>query len=197
MRRLITLAAGATLILAACGGDDDDDASATTVVVAVETTAVDTAAPATTAPATTAAAGPTTAAAPDTTAAAPATTDGPPTAAADADPQVDAAALAWTTVFDSATTFDQKAPHLEVAADLRPTIDAYAATGTQMGGITLVPTDVVVADAAATITYDIHIAGQEAYGGQAGTVTLRDGTWIVTRDEFCAFMALARTACPA
>ena len=40
--------------------------------------------------------------------------------------------------------FDEKAPFIEAPPSLRSTIDAYAATGTQMGGITLVPTDVVV-----------------------------------------------------
>ncbi len=65
-----------------------------------------------------------------------------------------------------------------------------------MGGITIIPTDVVVSGPVATITYDIAFAGQTAYGGQTGAVTQTDGAWTVTRDQFCAFMALARTACP-
>lgn len=180
MRTLITLAAAATLVLAACGGDDDDDTAATEPAAA-ETTA---------SPATTAAAAASTAPAADTTVAAGGYVVG-------ADPEADAAALAWTTAFDSAVPFDDKAPFIEGAADLRPTIDAYAATGTQMGGITLAPTDVVVSGPVATITYDIHFAGQPAYSGQTGAVTRTDGAWIITRDQFCAFMALARTACPA
>jgi hypothetical protein len=200
MRTLMTLAAGAALILSACGGDDDD-ATATTPATA-ETTVASTEAPVTTAaaapstppPAPTTAT-PTTAA--DTAATEPSTTAAAvPSATGPADPQAAAAALAWTTVFDSAAAFETKAPYLEAAAELRPTIDAYAATGTQMGGITLVPTDVAVDGATASITYDIHFAGQPAYTGQAGAVSLIDGAWIVTRDQFCAFMALARTACP-
>ena len=37
----------------------------------------------------------------------------------------------------------------------------------------------------------------EACGDQTGAVTLTDGTSILTRDEFCALLALTRCACPA
>ena len=63
--------------------------------------------------------------------------------------------------------------------------------------VPLVPTDVVVTGPVATITYDIHFSGQRAYGDHTGAVALVDGSWIVQRDQFCAFMALARSACPA
>jgi len=201
MRRLITLAAAATFVLAACGGDDDDATTDTTSgAVTTAPPATTAAADTTAAPATTAAPG--TTAAPDTTAAvtpsvAPATTTGGAGYVVGADPQADAAALAWTTALDSARPFEEKAPFIEGAAELRATIDAYGTTGTQLGGITIVPTDVVVAGPVATVTYDIHFAGQPAYGDQTGVVTLTDGTWIVGRDQFCAFMALARGACPA
>jgi hypothetical protein len=201
MRRLITLAAAAaTLVLTACGGDDDDATATTATAAASATTAA--------APEPTEATAATTAA-PEATAATAATTAAPATTAAGdttaatggyvpgADPEADAAALAWTTAFDSLVPFDVKAPLIEDAEALRATIDGYAATGTQMGNITLVPTDVVVTGPVATITYDINFAGQPAYGGQTGVVTLTDGAWIVSRDQFCAFMALARSSCPA
>ena len=51
-------------------------------------------------------------------------------------------------------------------AALRATIDAYTATGTRFGGITLVPTEVVVNGPVATVTYDINFAGTQAYADQ-------------------------------
>ena len=66
-----------------------------------------------------------------------------------------------------------------------------------MGGIELVPTAVVVSGDTATITYDVMFAGQPAYQGQDGTIERVDGTWMVSREEFCGFMGAARNACPA
>jgi iron complex transport system substrate-binding protein len=130
------------------------------------------------------------AAPPDTT-----ETDDDPAAALDGDQQ--AAADAWTAVFDSSVAFDDKAAHLEDADALAATIDAYAQAGSAMGGITLDPTAVEVDGDTATITYDVLFGGTAAYTDQTGTMTLVDGLWVVSRDEFCGFMASARNACPA
>jgi iron complex transport system substrate-binding protein len=66
-----------------------------------------------------------------------------------------------------------------------------------MGGISLAPGDVVVEGDTATVTYDVLFGGNPAYEGQTGTIELVDGTWVVSRDEFCSFMSSARTPCPA
>ena len=86
---------------------------------------------------------------------------------------------------------------MEDAAALRSTIDAYTAAGVVMGGITLVPTNVVVSGDTATVTYDVMFGGTAAYTALTGEIALIDGTWIVSRAEFCGFMASARNACPA
>jgi iron complex transport system substrate-binding protein len=83
------------------------------------------------------------------------------------------------------------------AEALRATIDAYTAAGDAMGGITLVPTEVVVAGDTATVTYDVMFGGTAAYTALTGEIALIDGTWVVSRAEFCGFMASARNACPA
>jgi iron complex transport system substrate-binding protein len=108
-----------------------------------------------------------------------------------------AASDAWSLVFDSSVTFDDKAPHVEDADALRATIDAYTAAGDAMGGITLVPTEVVVAGDTATVIYDVMFGGTAAYTALTGEIALIDGTWVVSRAEFCGFMASARNACPA
>lgn len=108
-----------------------------------------------------------------------------------------AAADAWSLVFDSGVAFADKAANLEDAAALQATIEAYTAAGSAMGGITLVPTDVVVDGDTATITYDVMFGETVAYSALEGTIARIDGTWVVARDEFCGFMASARTACPA
>jgi hypothetical protein len=163
----LTLVALAPLAAAACGGDDDDEASAeTTEAESSETT--------------------------ETTEAA-AEEGG---AGVDAsDPDEAAVAEAWTTVFDSSVAADAKAPFLEDPAAAAPTLAAYATTGQMMQGITLAPTDVTVDGDTATVTYDILFAGTPAYEDQTGEVVKLDGAWKVTTEQFCSFMATARTPC--
>lgn len=108
-----------------------------------------------------------------------------------------AAAEAWALVFDSEVPFADKAAHIEDAEALEATIEAYTQAGASMGGITLEPTDVIVDGDAATVTYDVLFGGTVAYSALEGTMSLVDGTWVVSRTEFCSFMASARNACPA
>ena len=96
-----------------------------------------------------------------------------------ADPDADAAALAWTTAFDSTIGFDAKAPFIADAEALRPTIEAYTPAGAAVGGITLVPTVVVITGDTAAITYDVMFAGTSAYEDQDGSVERVDGAWVV------------------
>ena len=121
----------------------------------------------------------------------------PATAVADQDIDDDqaAAALAYETVFDSATDADAKAAFLPDVADLASTIEAYLATG-GMGGIAMDVTAVVVDGDSATVTYDVLFGGNPAYSDLTGTLVRAGDTWAVTRDEFCSFMASARTPCP-
>jgi len=167
---LTTLTLVGVLALAACGGDDDD-ASDTTAAVTETVTAdiVTTDAAETTA-------------APQTTE----TTDGPTTSAAPA---------AWATAFDSTTGYDAKAAVIADAEALRPTIEAYTPAGEVVGGITLEPTDVVITGDTAAITYKVLFAGTSPYPEQEGTAQRVDGVWVVGRDEFCGFMAMARNPC--
>ena len=65
-----------------------------------------------------------------------------------------------------------------------------------MGGITLDPTAVVVNGTSGTVTYDVMFGDTAAYTALTGLIDLVDGTWVVSREEFCSFMASARNACP-
>ena len=49
----------------------------------------------------------------------------------------------------------------------------------------------------ATVTYDVMFGESAAYTALTGEITNVDGTWTVSRSEFCSFMASARNACPA
>ncbi len=98
-------------------------------------------------------------------------------------------------MFDSSVAADAKAPFLEDPAAAAPTLAAYATTGQMMQGITLAPTDVTVDGDTATVTYDILFAGTPAYEDQTGEVVKLDGAWKVTTEQFCSFMATARTPC--
>ena len=108
-----------------------------------------------------------------------------------------AAAEAWATVFDSAVPFADKAPFMADADALAGTVEAYAETGSSFGGISLVPTAATVDGDTATSTYDVIFGENPAYGDVTGTISLVDGVWTVSRDEFCSFMASARVGCDA
>jgi iron complex transport system substrate-binding protein len=136
---------------------------------------------------------------------APTTTEAPPptTTAAPADGALDpatpegAAATAYALVFDSTVAFDEKAPHLEDAAALQETVEKYTAAGQSFNGIKLTPTAVMITSENAAVTYDVYFGTTQQYAALAGAIENRDGTWTVTRAEFCGFMASARTPCPA
>ncbi|MCY3925767.1 MAG: hypothetical protein OXG52_09735 [bacterium] len=102
---------------------------------------------------------------------------------------------AWAVVFDSRADFAAKAPHLQDAAELEASNTAYAETGERMNGISLEPTSAAVDGDAAVVTYNVLFAGNAAYEDLTGEVVLVDGTWMVTPETYCGFLATARTPC--
>jgi hypothetical protein len=215
-RTLVVLVAFAGLSgLAACGSDSTSSstvastaAAPTTAVVptsAAPTTVVATTVVATTAAVTTVAVtnaavtnAAVTNAAPTTvrssTTAGGASTTAPVTIT---DPDAKAAADAYELVFDSTVAFDEKAVHLADATSLQTTMDAYADAGSQMGGIALEPTAATVIGTDATVTYDVLFGGTAAYRSLEGHIAKVGDAWQVSKQEFCSFMAEARTPCPA
>lgn len=113
-----------------------------------------------------------------------------------ADPEVDAAAAAWTTVFDSSVPVADKLEFLADPDAVEATLGDYAETGEQVGGITLDPTAVEVDRDAATVIYDVSFAGNPAYRDQTGQLQRSGEGWVVGTEQFCEFMATARTPCP-
>jgi iron complex transport system substrate-binding protein len=108
-----------------------------------------------------------------------------------------AAASAYALVFDSTVAFDEKAPHLEEADALMDTVEKYATAAQSFNGIKLTPTAVTITGHSAAVTYDVYFGTTKQYSSLPGTIENRDGTWTVSRDEFCGFMASARTPCAA
>ena len=98
-----------------------------------------------------------------------------------ADADVDAVVAAYQHRFDSATTFDQKAPFLPDAEALRTTIDGYAGAGGAVGGIQLQPTAVVITGDNAAVTYDVLFAGTPVYTDLDGAAVRQNGEWVITR----------------
>jgi hypothetical protein len=140
----------------------------------------------------------TTTAAPTTTTAAPVTT----TTATDVgivpgdDPDVDAVVLAYQIVFSSETGYEEKVPYLEEPDGLEETVAMYQETGESMGGVALAASSVTINGDTADVTYDLLFGGTPTYPDLSGDAVLRDGTWKITRDMFCAMMASARVGCP-
>ena len=116
-----------------------------------------------------------------------------------ADPDADAAALAWTTVFDSSVAYDAKAAYIADAEALQADDRRlHARPARRSAASRWCPTAVDVTGDTAAITYDVKFAGQPAYQGQDRHARSEvDGTWQVSREEFCGFMAAARNPCPA
>lgn len=112
-----------------------------------------------------------------------------------ADPDVDAVVTAWTSVFGSGVPVADKLTHLAEPQRAEPVLQAYATAGEQVGGISLLPTAVTVTGESAEVTYDVLFGGTAAYSGQTGTVQRQDGRWVVDTEQFCSFMAAARTPC--
>jgi hypothetical protein len=177
----VTLAfVAAAALVVGCGDDDGDTASTGTLA---ETT--------------------TTAAAETTTTKATATTVVSTTTAAPAggafaagSPEA-AAAEAYALVFDSDVPFAEKEAHLEDAATLEETIGMYTAGAAAFNGFTPDVTDVVVSGETAAVTYDLYFGTAKQYPDLPGTIENHDGTWTVTRAEFCTFMGMARVPCAA
>lgn len=192
------LAVALVPLAAACGSDDK--ASSTTAApttAATSTAATTTAAVTTTAAATTTTVKATTTSAAATTTAASTTTASAGSTPTFADPDQQAAADAFTLVYDSNAPFEEKAPHLADADALKTTIEAYATAGSAMGGISLVPSAVSIDGDTATVTYDVMFGPAAAYKDLSGPIVkTADGVWQVSRADFCSFMASARTPCP-
>ena len=204
--RCVALLAFVVVLASSCG-NDGGRAAVTAAPPAETTTASETktAPPTTSAPTTTT---PTTSA-PTTTSAAevPETTAAPvpeDSAASDsagsagaptADDGAEAALNAWAVVFDSSADFSSKLKHLEDGDSLEASNAAYAAGGERMGGISLEPTAAEVDGDVATVTYNVLFGGAAAYQDLKGTLELVEGTWVVSRESYCGFLASARTPC--
>ncbi|MBT8164910.1 MAG: hypothetical protein HKO82_11970 [Acidimicrobiia bacterium] len=183
-RRLLPLIFVLALVAAACGSDETSDAgaSATTTTVAAATTTT------TTAPAT-------------TTTAAPATTTTTAAAAeggivAGEDPEVDAVVAAYTIALDSVSPYEDKVPYIDDPSGLEETIAKYLETGQSMGGIGVLPTDVVIDGDTATVTYDLLFGGNPTYPDLTGEAVKTAEGWKITRAGFCSLMSSARVGCP-
>lgn len=106
-----------------------------------------------------------------------------------------AAMDAWTLVFDSTAVFADKTPHLEDAAALETSNEGFRIGGESLGGISLQPSAAAISGDVATITYDVLFGENAAYSDLTGEIGLLDGTWVVSRDEYCGFLSSARTPC--
>lgn len=186
--RLLVLLAGLSLIIAACG--TDVSTSNTTRAEAATTTAP-----------------PATIASPETSttvAEATTTTEVTTTTKAETaevvpgdDPDVDAIVEVYQVVFDSTTTYEEKAPYIEDPEGLEGTVETYSSTGASVGGVTALPTEVIISGDTGEVVYTLYFSGNPTYPDLKGDATLTDEGWKVSRDMFCRVMASARSSCPA
>jgi hypothetical protein len=183
LKRTLLLLAVLALVATACSQSETAETPAADLPLSTTTTAAPTT---------------TTAAPVTTTMAAPVTT----TTATDVgivpgdDPDVDAVVLAYQIVFSSETGYEEKVPYLEEPDGLEETVAMYQETGESMGGVALAASSVTINGDTADVTYDLLFGGTPTYPDLSGDAVLRDGTWKITRDMFCAMMASARVGCP-
>lgn len=191
MKRLIVFGVVAALVAAACGSADEDANAAAATTTAAALTTTTTLSPTTTT---------TTAPATTTTGAPPATTEAPqvPTVPVvpGEDEDVDAIVDAYSVVFDSATSYEEKVPYLVEPDGLEETVSEYSETGKAFGGVTLEAKEVGIEGDDALVIYDFLFGGNPAYPGQEGDAVRTDAGWQITREMFCSVMASARVGCP-
>jgi len=184
MRRSIVLVALVALLAAACAASEEAAAPETTTTKATTTTTV--APPTTTTTSTTLP--PTT-----TTTAADGIETFPVVPGENQD--VDDIVEAYVVVFDSATTFEEKAPFITDPAGLEGTVEAYAAAGDGVGGIALQADEVGIDGSDARVIYSFLFAGNPAYSDLEGEAVLTDAGWQVSTEFFCEIMELSRVGC--
>ena len=114
----------------------------------------------------------------------------PPTA------EEEAAMKAFRLVYGSETIWEDKAPHLQEANELRDANEAYRLGAVDNDGITLTPKAAEINDNEAVIIYDVYFGDSPAYTDLDRTIYLVDGIWQVTKDDFCGFLSAAQTPCP-
>ena len=114
----------------------------------------------------------------------------PPTA------EEEAAMKAFRLVYGSETIWEDKAPHLQKANELRYAYEAYRLGAVDNDGITLTPKAAEINDNEAVIIYDVYFGDSPAYTDLDRTIYLVDGIWQVTKDDFCGFLSAAQTPCP-
>ena len=114
----------------------------------------------------------------------------PPTA------EEEAAMNAFRLVYGSETIWEDKAPHLQKANELRDANEAYRLGAVDNDGITLTPKAAEINDNEAIIIYDVYFGDSPAYTDLDRTIYLVDGIWQVTKDDFCGFLSAAQTPCP-
>ena len=110
-------------------------------------------------------------------------------------PDADEIANVYEVVFDSKTTFEEKAPYIVEPAGLEGTVVAFGVAGAGVGDIFLEPTAVGIDGDTAVVVYDLKFAGEVFQADQIGEAVRNDGIWQVTHEYFCSVMALARVSC--
>lgn len=197
MKRLIAIGVTAALVAAACGSSADDENAAATTSPAAETTTTSSATttvPEVSTTATTEAPGSTITEAPTTTAGVPEIPTVPVVPGEDED--ADAIVEAYSVVFDSTTTYEEKVPYLVEPEGLEDTVAKYSETGESFGGVTLEATAVGIEGDDALVIYDFLFGGNPAYPDQEGDAVRADAGWQITREMFCSIMTSARVGCP-
>jgi len=181
MKRSVILLVSGMLLVSACSSASPTTTTEETTTTTVEETTT------TTAPEVT-----------STTAEATDDSEGIPTEPVVAGENADADAIVdvYAVVFDSTTTFEEKAPFIDDPSGLESTVEAYMNAGEAVGGIILAVTEVGIdGDQAATL-YDLLFAENPFQTNVTGEAVRNNGEWQVTREYFCSIMTLARVGCP-
>ena len=176
MRRIITLTVMLGLIGAACSSDDTESTTTTAAPTTTETTATSTTLATT------------------TTEAEPDIPTAPVVPGEDAD--ADAIVALYATVFDSTSTFEEKAPLIDDPTGLEAAIEGYRAAGDSVDGIFLEVSQTGVLDDRAAVLYDLLFGERPFQSDQPGDAIRIDEKWVVSRDFFCSIVELARVPCP-
>jgi hypothetical protein len=103
-----------------------------------------------------------------------------------------AAAIAanWTAFFNAKTPVAQRIDLLQDGQDFASIIKSQAGGGLAAAASAKVTKVTVTSPTAATVGYNIVLAGQTALANQSGTAVLQGGTWKVGLSSFCGLLSL-------
>jgi hypothetical protein len=125
-----------------------------------------------------------------------------PTTSASTAPSLDRAAAEaaikanWTAFFSKATPLAKKLDYLQRGSTMRAAVEQFGKDPRTRQASAKITGVFVTSPSAATVNYQVLLAGRVALPSAVGTAVYEDGAWKVSDTTFCGLLALTGGATP-